>query len=74
MEAWQIFEQIVLISPLDSEGYLTLSNAQVYINSYPCELPFSHSQFWFAMGYFLNRENHKIAQKRRSKRGKSNNS
>jgi len=62
-ELWDVFCRIVTISPLDSQGYLTLTMAEPVIKS--LNLNVTHEEFWVAMTEFLSRKNHKILLKKK---------
>lgn len=64
-ELWSAFQTILSISPLDSNGYLTISMAGDYIKD--TELDVTHSEFWRAMTYFLDRKNQAIYAERNKK-------
>lgn len=65
---WDIYLHIVALSPLDSNGYLTLSMANSYLDGK--EIPCTHQEFWKAMAYFLTRQNQAIKAKRDSNKKK----
>lgn len=67
-ELWEMFEEIVALSPLDSNGYLTLLMARDYLEDR--EIPVPLNIFWKVMSYFLNRQNQAIAARRKKKEAK----
>lgn len=73
LELWDIFETIITLSAVDSEGYFTLNMADTYIKD--LEINVTHSEFWSAMGYFLYRKNSfvTIQRKKKSNKNKGNN-
>jgi hypothetical protein len=70
LELWEIFEDIISLSPLDAHGFFTLSQANDYMKDYPNseEEQFARTEFWKAMSYFLNRKNQDIVNRRDAKR------
>lgn len=66
-EFWEIFETIVSLSPLDSNGFLTLTMAEAYLKEYPKLIQLTHYEFWEAMSYCLARYNKRMAIERKQK-------
>ena len=64
---WSIFNLIISVSPMDGNGYFTLSMAKDIIDTERLDdiLP---REFWETMAYFLGRKNHKqyLERKRKS--------
>jgi len=67
LELWNIFETIVSISPLDSNGFFTMTMTNDYLKDYPKQLNVTHYEFWDFMSYCLMRENKKLAIDRKQK-------
>ena len=66
VEFWYIFEKISLMSPLDSQGYLTVTMADTYLKD--IEINFmTPNEFWDAASYCLLRKNQKIMTERKRK-------
>lgn len=66
---WFIFEKIVLISPLDSQGYLTCTMADTYLRHVNIDF-MTPTEFWDAVAYCLVRKNQKIMTERKRQRKK----
>lgn len=66
-ELWNIFQDIVAISSVDSNGLLTLSGMQVYLSTVDFELSVDNKVFFDVMSIFLIKYNERII-KRRSKK------
>lgn len=66
-EFWEVFEVIISLSPLDSNGFLTISMAESYLKDYPKLIQLTHYEFWNAMGYCLMRFNKRMTIERKQK-------
>jgi len=60
---WEIFECAIELSPLDAQGYFTITMVDSIIRD--IELEINPTTFWNTMRYFLYRQNKKIIEKRR---------
>jgi len=68
LEFWPIFESIIELSPLDSNGYFTLAAADVFLRD--LEIDMTRYEFWEAIKYALSRKNHDVYIQRKVKKGK----
>ena len=63
---WSLFNLIISVSPLDNNGYFTLSLARDVIDTERLD-DISPRNFWETMAYFLSRKNHKLYLDRKHK-------
>lgn len=63
---WSLFNLIISVSPLDANGYFTLSLTKDIIDTEKLD-DISPRVFWETMSYFLSRKNHKIYLDRKRK-------
>jgi hypothetical protein len=61
---WSMYMTIVTVSPLDSNGFLTASAAGDVLMTSPEVFEWTHSEFWRALGYTLDRHNTRLKIKR----------
>lgn len=61
----------IRISPQDQNGFLTISNLGLYLDSFEDEDlakltdKVTHEEFWFCLSHFLDTTNSRIAKKRK---------
>lgn len=67
---WSLFNLIISVSPMDANGYFTLSMSRDIIE---CEVlnDILPREFWETMAYFLSRVNHKLMLDRKRKNARS---
>jgi hypothetical protein len=63
---WSLFCLIIGVSPLDGNGFFTLSMAKDIIDTENLD-DISPRVFWETMSYFLSRKNHKLYLDRKRK-------
>ena len=66
-ELWSAFQNIISISPVGENGF-SLVGAASFLDGYSHPHQVTHSEFWGAMRYFLNRLNEKFAQRQKARR------
>jgi hypothetical protein len=70
-ELWEIFNEIISISTIDSNGFLSLSALDVYLKYNSIEITVNKRDFFYIMSYFLDRQNEYILNKRKRKRSEN---
>jgi len=61
---WEIFTLIIACSPLDANGYFTISAAGMIIEDMQIDYA-NPVTFWSTMSYFLSRKNHVVYVERK---------